>query len=152
MFSQNGSIVSQDGSVINETAVPNAAVRVRPRLLFLEVQRLHAENEQLRNENIELRAQVARLRLYNQIEVTNLDADVQGFFPPTISESLRKFFHLLPYAFTQDEYFQMAFELGYESQTAERILVQYLSQRLLVRKDNELLEKADLCQYELPLI
>ena len=152
MFSQNGSIVSQNGSIINESAVPNAAIRVRPRLLFLEVQRLRIENEQLRAENVELRSEVTRLRLFNQMEMAGFDIDVPGIFPGSLSDSLKKFYYLLPHVFDQDEFFDLARDIGYGPEYAQHILAQYISERLLVRKDSELLEKADLCQYELPLI
>ena len=152
MFSQNGSIISHTGSIINETAVSNAAIRVRPRLLFLEVQRLRMENEQLRAENIELRNEVTRLRLYNQMEAAGLEFDIPGAFPQTLSDSLKKFFYLLPNVFMQHEFFELAQDVGYGADYAQHILTQYISERLLVRKGNELLEKADLCQYELPLI
>ena len=108
MFSQNGSIISQAGSIINETAVSNAAIRMRPRLLFLEVQRLRMENEQLRAENIELRSETTRLRLYNQVEITGYDLDIPGVFPQTIPDSMKKFYYLLPHAFRQDEFFVLS--------------------------------------------
>ena len=121
---------------------------MKPRVLLLEVQRLRDENEELRLENVDLRREVTRLRLYNQLEVAGPNPYTSDSFPQTISESLRKFYLILPVTMTQTEFFDMASDLGYGIGYTQYILSQFLSERLLMRKGADCLQKADL--YQLP--
>ena len=150
MFSKNGTTLSPNGSVASGTASTNSAKRMKPRVLFLEVQRLRNENEELRLENVELRREVTRLRLYNQLEVAGTNPYTLDCFPQTIPESLRKFYLILPPSMNKREFFDIARDLGYGADYSQYILSQFLSERLLMRKDPDHLEKADLSQYELP--
>ena len=150
MFSKNGSTLSPSGTVASGTATNTSATRMKPRVLLLEVQRLRDENEELRLENVELRREVTRLRLYNQLETTDPSPYLSESFPMSIPESLRKFYLILPVYLTQTEFFDIARDLGYETGYTQYILSQFLSERLLMRKDADQLQKADLYQYELP--
>gem|GEM_PF-3351941 len=152
MFSKNGTTRSPNGSVASGTASSNSAKRTKPRILHLEMQRLRNENEELRLENVELRREVTRLRLYNQLEVAGQSPYTLDCFPQTIPESLRKFYMILPPTMGKQEFFDIARELGYGVDYSQYILSQFLSERLLMRKDPDQLQKADLNQYELPLV
>ena len=125
---------------------------MRPRQLILEAERLREENESLRQENSELRREVTRLRLYNQLEVANLENHSLVRMPDSVPERLRKLYYILPQSFDRAEFFQLGKELGYHVKIAQHILSLYTSEHLLVRKGGERFEKADLCQYELPLM
>lgn len=131
------------------TAIKSTASRLRPRQLLLELQRMRAENEHLRRENMVLRGEVTRLRLYNEMEITT--GDVGRSVPRSIPETARKFFHILPQAFEQVEFFKMASDLGFSVENTQRIMGIFLRERLLVRSPQEGYEKADLNQFELPL-
>lgn len=131
------------------SALRNTASRLRPRQLILEMQRLRTENEHLRRENMVLRGEVTRLRLYNEIEIAAGNSGRE--IPITIPETARKFFHILPQAFQQVEFFKMASDLGFSVENTQRIMGIFLRERLLVRNQQDSFEKADLNQFELPL-
>lgn len=151
MFSKNGTTLSPGGSVRSGTATNNSALRTTSRVLLHELQQLRTENEELHSENAELRREVTRLRLYNQLEDAGPGLYDSETFPASIPESLRKFFLILPISMIQSEFFDIARDLGYGGEYSQFILSQFLSERLLIRKDADHLEKADLFQYELPL-
>ena len=131
------------------TALKTGASRLRPRQLILEVQRYRAENEHLRRENMVLRGDVTRLRLYNEMEIAGGDHGRR--VPESVPETARKFFHLLPHAFQQVEFFKMASDLGFSVENTQHIMGIFLRERLLVKGQPDNFEKADLNQYELPL-
>lgn len=128
-----------------------SAALLRPRQLLLELQRLTAENEKLREENIKLRGEVTRLRLYNQLEIAGPDYSGHTPLPEAVPEGLRKFYYILPHAFDQEEFFRLADDLGYNTEQAQHIISLYMRERMLVHKNLDRFEKADLYQYELPL-
>lgn len=152
IFSKNGAQRSQGGSVSGGTAIGNTAVRMKPRLLLMEVERLRTDNEELKQENAELRREVTRLRLYNQLEVAGANPYSADCFPQSIPESLRKFFLILPPTMQQREFYDIAQDLGYGLEYSQFILSQFLSERLLVRSGPDELRKVDLGQFELPLV
>lgn len=133
----------------NAAIKKSSGLRLRPRQLLLELQRLRAENEHLRRENMVLRGEVTRLRLYNEMEVVS--ADGSRGIPESVPESARKFYHILPQAFEQVDFFNMASDLGYSVENTQQIMGLFLRERLLVRNNKNNFEKADLMQYELPL-
>ena len=133
----------------SDVASKSSGLRLRPRQLLLELQRLRAENEHLRRENMVLRGEVTRLRLYNEMEVASSDGAFS--IPESVPESARKFYNILPQAFEQVDFFQMASDLGFSVENTQRIMGLFLRERLLIRSNKDNFEKADLMQFELPL-
>ena len=133
----------------NGVVAPLSSLRLRPRQLLLELQRLRSENEQLRSENIALRGEVTRLRLYNELDIP--EGEGASAVPNTVPETARKFYHILPQAFEQMDFYRMASDLGFSAENTQRIMGIFLRERLLIRSNKDNFEKADLLQYELPL-
>ena len=133
----------------SEALAPLNGSRLRPRQLLLELQRLHSENERLRRENMELRGEVTRLRLYNEMEAVS--SGDESLIPESVPEAARKFYNILPQAFGQVDFFQMASDLGFSTEKSQRIMGIFLRERLLIRHQKDNFEKADLLQFELPL-
>lgn len=137
-------MIEKRGSVLEKRST-----RLRPRQLILELQRIRAENEHLRRENMVLRGDVTRLRMYNEMEI--LTADESNKISSSIPETAQKFFHILPNAFQQVEFFKMASDLGFSVENTQRIMGMFLRERLLLRSRQDGFVKADLNQFELPL-
>lgn len=142
---RNGAL--HHGNAQTSSTLKSNPFKLRPRQLILELKRLRAENEHLRRENMVLRGEVTRLRLYSEMEIASGSRTI----PDTVPDNARKFYHILPAAFEQVDFFRMASDLGFSVESTQHIMGIFLRERLLIHGDRTGFEKADLYQYELPL-
>ena len=115
----------------------------------LQLEALLTENERLYKENAKLRDEITQLRLYNDLKI--IAGDPIQYGAQGVSVEAKRFYDVLPDAFAQNDFFNMANDLGFSPEASQRMIGMFLRCQWLVPDPKQGFEKATPNQYELPL-